>query len=382
VRVCFFGTFRSHYIRNELMIAALRSAGVEVIICHAPLWRGVEDRVRQASGGWRQPAFWLRVVRAYWRLLRQHWRTPDYDLMWVGYPGQFDVYLGRLLAWWRRRPMVLDILMSLYLIAQERGLTQKSPLTGRIIFWLEKHGLRLPDRLIADTPEYRDYYCHQYNLDPDDFLFVPMGIDEHAFYPRPELKPPDGCFRVLYVGTYLPLHGLDTIVRAAAALQRQPEIVFDFYGEGQEEAPTQALARTLGANNVRFHGWVEQERIPELMAESHVVLGVFGATQQSLRTIPNKIWQGLAMRRPVITGEGPAVGRELSHHQNVYLVERSNPEALAQAILELKANPTLAANIAAGGYDYVQQHSTARALGRQAASVLRPLLRDNRPGSG
>ena len=46
------------------------------------------------------------------------------DAHWL--PGQFDVYLGRRFPRWRRKPMALDILMSLHLVAEERGLTKKS----------------------------------------------------------------------------------------------------------------------------------------------------------------------------------------------------------------------------------------------------------------
>ena len=69
LRVCYFGTYRANYARNEIMITGLRDAGVEVIECHAQLWRGIADRVEQASGGWRNPHFFWRVVSAYWQLL-------------------------------------------------------------------------------------------------------------------------------------------------------------------------------------------------------------------------------------------------------------------------------------------------------------------------
>ena len=126
LRVCFFGTYRAGYVRNEVVIAGLRAQGVIVDECHSPLWHGVADRVAQAGGGWKRPAFWGRVLRAYWRLLRAHARTPPYDVLLVGYPGQFDVYLGRLLSRLRRRPLALDVLMSLHLIAEERGLTRRA----------------------------------------------------------------------------------------------------------------------------------------------------------------------------------------------------------------------------------------------------------------
>lgn len=371
LRICYFGTYRANYMRNQLLILGLRSQpNVEVYECHATLWRGIEDRVAQASGGWRNPRFWLRVLTAYGRLLTAHWRTPDYDIMLIGYPGQFDAYLGRLLSWWRRKPMALDILMSLHLIAEERGLTKRSPFTGRLLFWLEKGGLKLPDLLIADTAAYEAYYRDKYNLPAGRFRRVPMGADDRLFYPRP-VRPPDDCFRVTYHGTFLPSHGLATIIRAAALVRDQPDIQFHFYGEGPELAATEAFARQEGLTNVVFHGHVPQESLPAALAASHIVFGVIGTTPQALMTVQNKVWEGLAMARPVINGDSPTVREILRHEEHIYLIPRDDPQALATAIKTLKTNPTLRDHIAQNGYHYYRSHNTIEANGRKLVEALR-----------
>jgi glycosyltransferase involved in cell wall biosynthesis len=373
LRVCFFGTYRANYVRNQVMIAGLRSQNVEIYECHSTLWHSVADRVEQASGGWKSLRFWKRVFSAYWQLFRAHNRTPDYDVMLVGYPGQFDVYLGRLLSWWRRKPMALDILMSLHLIAEERGLTKKSPLTGRLIFWLEKIGLKLPDRLIADTAEYEEYYCEEYHLSPDRFGRVPLGVDDRIYYPRPEFEPPSDCFRVLYYGTFIPLHGIETIIRAAAELCHLPHIQFDFFGEGQELAKAEGLAEELGLENVRFNGWIDKEKLPKEISRSHLCLGVFGTTKQARCTIQNKIWEGMIMQRPVISGDSETVRAELIHGEELYLVERANPKALADGILVLEADAPLRERIAASAFERVQQNTIA-GTGRTTVKALSAVL--------
>jgi len=122
LRICYFGTYRANYERNRLMIDRLRMCGFEVIPCHATLWQGFEDREQTASGGWKKPSFWLRVIKAYLTLLGEYRKVGDYDVMFLGYPGQPDVLLGRILSHLRRKPLVWDVLMSIYLIACERQL--------------------------------------------------------------------------------------------------------------------------------------------------------------------------------------------------------------------------------------------------------------------
>jgi glycosyltransferase involved in cell wall biosynthesis len=374
LRVCFFGTYRASYVRNQVVIAGLRAQRVEVVECHAALWRGVADRVEQAGGGWRSPRFIGRVLAAYWRLLRAHNRTGEYDVMLVGYPGQFDVYLGRLLAWWRRKPMALDILMSLHLIAEERGLTQKSKVTGWLIYWLEKGGLHLPDLLIADTPEYEAYYRQKYKLAPGRFRRVPLGVDDRLYYPRPHLQPPAGCFRVIYYGTFIPLHGVETMIRAAALLREYSDIQFDFYGDGQERPAAEQLARDLELDNVHFRGWLDASKLPDEIAKSHLCLGVFGTTKQARCTIQNKIWEGMMMARPVITGDAETIRQELGHREHVFLVERANPQALADGILALKGDSALCARMVEAAYERVQENTIA-ATGRHTLAALSSVLR-------
>lgn len=369
MRVCYFGTYRANYSRNQIMIAGLRANGVQVETCHETLWRGIADRVEQASGGWLRPRFWLRVAGAYWRLWRKHARTGDYDVMMLGYPGQFDAYLGRLLSWARRKPMALDLYMSLYLIAEERGLVERSPLSGRIIKLLERIGLGLSDLLITDTEAYLAYHCQTYGLKPDKFKLVPAGADDRIFYPRPELAPPADHFRATYYGTFIPNHGVPTMVRAAALLKERPEIRFDFYGDGPERPAAQDLAADLGAENVTFHGWLEKEDLPEETARSHLCLGVFGTTRQSLMTIQNKIWECLAMGRPVLTGDAPTIRQAIADREEIYLVPRDDPAQLAAGLVALMDDPQLRRKIASAGLARYQQNSIV-ANGRRLKEAL------------
>ncbi len=373
LRVCYFGTYRASYSRNQIMLAGLRANGVQVDECHETLWRGIDDRVEQASGGWLRPRFWLRVAGAYWRLWRKHARGDDYDVMMLGYPGQFDAYLGRLLSWARRKPMALDLYMSLYLIAEERGLVARSPVSGRIIKLLERIGLRLTDLLITDTEAYLGYHCQTYGLKPDKFRLVPAGADDRIFYPRPALAPPGDHFRVTYYGTFIPNHGVPTMIRAAALLKDRSDLRFDLYGDGPEREMAQALAAELGLDKVVFHGWLDKDKLPEKIARSHLCLGVFGTTKQSLMTIQNKIWECMAMGRPVLTGDAPTIRQAIVDREEIYLVPRDDPAQLAAGLAALMDDPQLRRKIAGGGLARFQQNSIM-ANGRRLKEALLALL--------
>ncbi|MGC9384721.1 MAG: glycosyltransferase, partial [Kosmotogaceae bacterium] len=259
--VCYFGTYRKEYSRNKIMIAALQSAGFEVKECHVSLWHGIEDRVNITIGGWRSPKFWWRAVKAYIKLLWQYQKVGEYDVLMVGYPGQVDVFLARILADLKKKPLVWDVFMSLYLIAIERKLDQKKHSSVKLIRGIEARALRKPDLLIQDTAEYVKWFQQEYGINPERFRLVPTGADDRIFKPLPEAKEGDSLFHVLYYGTFIPNHGVMHIVKAAQLLQDEHQIFFDMIGDGPERKSAEEFVLNNGLENVRFYEWMPQENL-------------------------------------------------------------------------------------------------------------------------
>lgn len=375
MRVCYFGTYRAEYSRNRIMIEGLRRSGIEVVECHVSLWRSIEDRVATVSGGWRLPAFWWRVFSAYAQLLWAFWpQRHTFDVVVCGYPGQFDVFLARLLSWWTHTPLVWDVFMSIYLIALERGLGGNNQLILDIIRCVERLACRLPDRLIQDTAEYVRWFHDTHNVSNSRFRLLPTGADSSLFQPLP-LRPRNAApFRVLYYGAYIPNHSTPTIIEAARLLAPYTDIEFKLIGDGPDLASCMALATTYGLQNVRFRGWLDQAALIAEVAEVDVCLGAFGATPQSLMTVQNKVYEGLAMQRAVITGDGPAVRAALCAGEEVLLCARCDPQALATAILRLYFDADLREQIAIAGQRRFQSAYTLEQLGVQFKAHLEDVV--------
>ncbi len=375
MRVCYFGTYRANYSRNRIMIEGLRCNGVEVVECHEELWRGIEDRVQVVGGGWAHPAFWRRVVRTYTRLLRRYRGVGRYDILIVGYPGQFDVFLARLLSWWHRRPLVWDIFMSIYLIAAERNLDKRSRF---IVGWLRRVewlACRLPDQLILDTADYVAWFGRIHSIPSERFRLVPTGADSSVFRPISIPKCADGLFRVIYYGTFIPNHGIEHIVEAARLLSDEPSVRFEMIGAGPELPRALEMADRYGLKNIEFVSWLDQTALVGRVARADVCLGAFGTTPQSLMTVQNKIYEGMAMAKPVITGDGPAVRRVFVHGEQLYLCRRADGTDLAAAIWHLYSDPVLRYRLAEDGHHIFIQHFTTDRNGERFVEHLRELVK-------
>jgi glycosyltransferase involved in cell wall biosynthesis len=385
LKVCYFGTFRIEYARNKILIEGLRRAGVDVIICQEPLWTDIDDRVSVASGGWLSLTFLKRLLRSYGRLLIKYREIGDYDILIVGYPGQYDIFLARMLAWFRRKPLVWDVLNSMYLIMTERGITQKHPSSALLVRGLEKLATRLPDRMLLDTQQFIDWFFNNYQVDRAKFRIIPIGADSAELPEALKLAPTttldvnDGSFTVIYYGTYIANHGIETIIQAANLLSNDSQVHFWMIGTGPEREDAERLAHELRLQNIRFIDWLEKPDLAFYLSRADVCLGPVGDTLQARLTNNNKIYEAFSLKVPVITGSSPALPTMLIDRHHLLLCERANPESLAAAIQELSTNPELAKSLSSNGFAILNEHFDLTILGNFYRSHLEELVDDRNP---
>jgi glycosyltransferase involved in cell wall biosynthesis len=246
--------------------------------------------------------------------------------------------------------------MSIYLIALERRLDRKSKPAVQLLRGLEWLACRLPDRLILDTAAYVAWFRQVHGVDPARFRLVPTGADSDQFAsassPQSALPvddpSPTSC-RVIYYGTYIPNHGVPTMIEAAQLMADDERIHFVFIGRGPERAAVERLVEEYQLTNLTLIDWLSQDELVQQIATADIILGAFGTTPQSLMTVQNKIYEGLAMGKAVLSGDAPAVRQALVAGEEIDLCARADGAALAKAIRHLAADPLLRAALAEAG---------------------------------
>jgi len=365
VRVCYFGTYDPAFARNALLLAGLRAAGAEVVECRAPLWRGTADKLAAA----RTPHAVPRRLAAAWRvLLARHRRIGGYDALVVGYAGHLDVLLANRLARRAGRPVVLDAFLSLAETVEDRGLAGRHSPRWQAARLLDRLACRRADRVLADTRAHAAYFARALGVPAARLAVVPMGA-----WPRPPLPPPPAeGFEVVYYGGYIPLHGLEYVLGAARHLRGLPDVRFTLVGDGQEYAATVARVREWGLANVRLaREWLSEEAlVARYLAPAHVCLGVFGGSPKAARVVPAKALLALAAGRPVVTRDSPAARELLTDGESALLCAPADADALAAALLRLRADAALRARLAAAGPPLVAARYAPEPLGRQLLGIL------------
>ena len=107
-----------------------------------------------------------------------------------------------------------------------------------------------------DTRVHAERYASWVGRSP--FPVVPVGASDE-FFDVPDddgARPVGAPLRVLYVGGFLPLHGVDTIFDAADVLHEQGvrDVVIECVGDGIRYAEMRARAQARSLENVVFHG--------------------------------------------------------------------------------------------------------------------------------
>lgn len=362
MRVCFFGGYNPGYIRNVIIKEGLIKNGVKVMECHT------KSKFK----------FWLRYPILFFRHLK--FFLIKYDFIFVPAFRHKDVPLAKLLGLLTNKPVVFDPLVSRY---ETKVVDQKKvapySIQARHNFRIDKLSFKLADIVLVDTAAHADYYAREFGINRNKFSRVPVGVPDELFSlfktGDKEKNRKENNFLVQFFGSFLPLQGIEYIVRAARIVEiRDKNIRFELIGSGQTFPMIKRLVEELELKNITLRDWVPFNELPEVISRAHICLGIFGNTGKALRVVPNKVFQCLSLKKPVITGRTPAILEYFVDRKNIFLCEVANADSLANAIMLLKDNGKLRRKTAENGYKLIQENFTSELIGRQVKEILSKTL--------
>lgn len=335
-RIAFWGTYDLGKPRVRLLLSGLRAVDVDVKECHREVWPGIEDKSRLGLLGWIVRG--IRWIGVYPGLVFRYVRLPAHDVVVVPYMGQLDVLVLWLFARMRGVPIVWDVFLSLYdtVVCDRRLISARSPGAWFLYAW-EWLACRAADRSFMDTQVHARYLERLFGLKSQTVGCIYVGAEQLFFEPPSKSSPPpspgDSVFTVLFYGQFIPLHGIETIVRAAATVQDEStRFRWILIGRGQEAPRIDRLIGELGLSSIERVPWVSYEKLPAWIAAADVCLGIFGTTAKAQRVIPNKVYQVLAAGKPLITADTPAVRELVRPSECVCLVPPGDENALGEAV--------------------------------------------------
>ena len=335
------------------------------VILNAFLRLGEVDTVTGGETG----SLIFRLVSVFARALPYSLKR-NYDLIFIGFIGQPLVLLLRFLT---RKPILFDAFLSVYdTLCFERRRFSPSSLMGRITFWLDRTSCFLANMICLDTQVHAQYFHATFGIPSEKLRSLFVGSNEALFYPR---SVENTIPLVLYYGSFLPLHGIDVIVRAAKILEDEPVLRFRIIGKGIETERIKDLTERLKIKNIDFLLPIPLQDLPDHISQATVCLGGhFGSAAKAGRVIAGKTFQCMAMGKATIVGDNPANRELLTHGYDAWFCRMNDPEALAEAIRTLIHNRDLCKNLGEHALQTFMKRASIQALSEPLQEMVETLV--------
>ena len=247
---------------------------------------------------------------------------------------------------------------------------------------------RLADRIVVNAGAIRDWLVEQ-GYPAQKIVVIRNGVDTSRFGIRDdgaalrrELHIPTGAPMVVMLARLNPTKGIECLFQAAIRLRdRHPDAYFVAVGEcytrnaaGQivldiaYRQQLQARMQSLGlAQRFCFAGL--RNDVPQVLAAAAV--SVLPSVSEG---ISNTLLESLAAGVPVVATRVGGTPEVIEDGEHGLLVPVNDPQALADAISRVLADPVLAARLGASGQRRVAEEFSFEAVVRKTEDLYRELL--------
>jgi len=371
-RICYFGAYEKNYSRNLVLIEGLKTLGVDIIECHNSALTPHKNRNAFEYNLLPLILKAFKLLLIYPRLIIRA-LYMDYDLLLVGYMGHIDMFPAKLISWLKNVPIIFNPLISLHdtLITDRKKISCNS-IISKIIWYVDRFSCDLSNAVILDTQNNIDFFKQEFNLQHKAFYTLPVGA-QNIFSPEVSgnrVTSPSGKTKVLFVGSFVPLQGIEYICEAIEMLKKETEIEFCVIGRGQNSEEIFERYNMRRNGQVTLIDWVDYHDLPSYFQKSDICLGVFGINPKTLRIIPNKVFFAIACQKAVITADVPALKGIIEHGKNAILCPPGNSFSLAESILRLHNNPKLRLKIAIEGHKLFKEQFTSELLASELLLIF------------
>jgi glycosyltransferase involved in cell wall biosynthesis len=167
------------------------------------------------------------------------------------------------------------------------------------------------------------------------------GVDPVRFTPCSE--PRKGPATTIgFTGSLKHWHGIRELMQAFACVhQERPESRLLIVGDGPKREWLEGFAEGAGlADAVTVTGWVTHDTLPGLIERMDIATAPYPGADDFYFS-PLKLFEYMAMARPIVASRIGQVAEVLEHDRNAWLTEPGSSRALAQALLHLMDDDAL-----------------------------------------
>jgi glycosyltransferase involved in cell wall biosynthesis len=265
--------------------------------------------------------------------------------------------------------IIYDAYLSFYEnIITDRNRFSKFSLASLFFYLLDYIIVYFSDILIFDTKEHQDYFKENYKIKKQTKLLVwPVSLDVKKIDKYLNYDSDDSLFykdkyNILFYGTYIPLQGIEYIIKAANFLKTKENLMFTLIGDGYKKKEIKELVKEYNLTNIKFINLVTYEKLFSYIKQADLCLGIFGDTDKAKRVIPNKVLECLSAKKIVITGRNNALERYFESNNDIVYCELANEKDIVRKIQEVYKNYEQYKRLGYNGREKIERSFSTKAL--------------------
>jgi len=250
----------------------------------------------------------------------------------------FVVMAEVLIAKILRKRVVVDYYISQFdTLVNDRKRFVGSSIRGRIALFKDRFLLNKADEVIFLNKAESEYYQRIVGVDLrlEKISVIPLCIDYKKELFFSQYKGAED-FNVCWWGTYIPLHGLENLIKAFSFL-KDKRIKLYLFGDSDEKSnPYRELIEKLHLRDkVKIDNqcsFSNGKLAPFLSKNCDLAIGNFGASEKARTVLVNKLVDSLSLGIPCLTMKTLATS-ELFEKNEGLIYTAPDPEQIAQKIV-------------------------------------------------
>lgn len=260
----------------------------------------------------------------------------------------------------------------------------------KVLQYLELFAYKNADQIISVTDSFKTYMIEK-GIDGNKIQVIKNGVDLNFYNINTNNQSKtlrilqkdkndiheinlEGKFVASYVGTHGMAHQLETVLEAANLLRDQTDILFLLVGDGAERDNLLKKKQEMQLDNVIMLEQQPKTMMPQLWQVSDVSMVLLKKSALFKTVIPSKIFESLAMKKPVILGVQGESQKIIEAANAGICIAPENHQQLANAVVSLYNCPALINEYSENGRLHVETYFDRKKLAKQYIEILEKVV--------
>jgi colanic acid biosynthesis glycosyl transferase WcaI len=284
------------------------------------------------------------------------------DVVWAANPDLFVLVPGIAYSSLKRKPLVSNVddlivedLYDLDLVRRGSAVSRLAESFARVLF----------SQVRAATPISQGYIATiaSYGIKESKITLLPVGVDLEVF--KPHAKEKTDKFLVLYSGGFSIAYDFEQIFMAAQILEKvDSSVQFIIQGKGELLNSIRSRQNELNLKNMQIiDKLLSREGVSELLNKADALILPLTNFKTPYRGMSSKLYEYQAVGKPIICCSNGIPGFFVEKTKSGLVVSPGDYRALSQAVIALKTNSNLAAEMGLNGRKYVESEISINRIG-------------------